>query len=38
MTERGLALRYFALMVGEDEVHAAAVDVELLAEVLSPHC
>ena len=38
----GFALRchglcYLALVVGEDEVHAAAVDVEVAAEVLASH-
>ena len=30
-------MRYFALVVREDEVHAAAVDVEMLAQVLPAH-
>ena len=37
MAHRGYGLRNLALVVGEDEVHAAAVDVELLAEVLAAH-
>lgn len=35
-TAGGLVLRDFALVVREHEVHAAAVDVELLPEVLLP--
>ena len=37
MPHRGHSLRNLALVVGEDEVHTAAVDVELLAEVLAAH-
>ena len=33
----GYGLRDLALVVGEDEVHAAAVDVEMVAEVLAAH-
>ena len=33
----GYALRYLAFVVGKHEVHAAAVDVEFLAEILLPH-
>ena len=33
----GLVLRNLALVVREHQVHAAAVDVELLAQVLLPH-
>ena len=37
MTHRSLCLCYLALMVREHEVHAAAVDIKLLAEVLTTH-
>ena len=30
-------MRDLALVVGEDEVHAAAVDIEMVAEVLAAH-
>ena len=33
----GYGLRYLALVVREDEVHAAAVDVEVFAQILAPH-
>ena len=36
-TAGGLVLRDLALMVREHQVHAASMDVELLAEVLLPH-
>ena len=35
--QRGARLCYLCLVVGEHQVHAAAVDVELLAEVFRPH-
>ena len=35
--ERRAGLRYLRLVVGEDEVQSAAMDVELLAEVLGAH-
>ena len=31
------SLCYLALMVGEDEVHAATVDVEVLSQILLAH-
>ena len=31
------SLRYLAFVVGEDEVHAAAVDVEVLAQIFASH-
>ncbi len=31
-------LCYLALVVGEDEVHAATVDVEVVAQILPSHC
>ena len=34
---RGLGLCDLTLMVGEDEIHATSVDVELLPEVLTTH-
>ena len=34
---RGHGLGYLALVVGEDEVHPAAVDVEVGPEVFAPH-
>ena len=37
MTHRGLSLSNLTLMVGEDEVHATSVNVELLAQILSTH-
>ena len=37
MTGGGYALRYLALVVREDEVHAAAVYVEGRAEVFGAH-
>ena len=37
MAHRGLSLGYLALVMGEDEVHAATVDVEHLAQILTTH-
>ena len=37
MTHRGLSLGYLTLMVWKHEVHAATVDIELLAQILTSH-
>ena len=34
----GHSLGYFALVMGEDEVHSATVNVEMFAQILPSHC